>query len=110
METAGEPEGQQQRATSRTSPCEWPMHLPVDGMGVRSKGGGRRENGSMFAVFFLFVFVLFFISCYCCLFRQVIYFLGEGAGFVRRGVVVGGGFRPLRALRTLRPTGCLEFG
>jgi len=23
---------------------------------------------------------------------------------------VGGGFRPLRALRTLRPAGCLEFG
>ena len=24
--------------------------------------------------------------------------------------IVGGGFRPLRALRTLRPAGCLEFG
>jgi len=57
----------------------------------------------MFAVFLFFVSVLFFISCYCCLFLRVVYFLGEGAGFVRRGVVVGGGFRPLRALRTLRP-------
>ena len=29
---------------------------------------------------------------------------GRGASFIRRGVVVGGGFR------TLRLAGCLEFG
>ena len=88
------------------------MHLPVDGTGVRSK---EAEEGRiivcLLCFFFCFpVFVLFVISCYCCLSCQVVYFVGEGAGFVKRGVVVGGGFRPLRALRTLRPAGCLEFG
>ena len=50
MGTAGESEGKQQQATSRISHCEWPTHLPVDGTGVRSKGGGRRENGSVTVV------------------------------------------------------------
>ena len=58
--------------------------------------------------FFCFLF-LFDISCYCCLFCRVVYVVGEGAGFVKRGVVVGGGFRPLRTLQTLPPAGCLEF-
>jgi len=39
--------------------------------------------------FFLFpVYVLFDISCYC-LFGPVVYVVGEGPGFVKRGVVVG---------------------
>jgi len=63
----------------------------------------------MFAVFLFAVYVLFDISCYCCLFCRVVYVVGQGAGFVKRGVVVGGGFRPLRVLRTRRPAGCLEF-
>jgi len=34
----------------------------------------------------------------------------HAATLFQYSAVVGGGFRPLRALRTLRPAGCLEFG
>ena len=91
MGTAGELEGQQQRATLRIPRCKWSTHLPVDGTAVRGK---ETEEGRMVACLFCFFYFLFFfdISCYCCLFCRVVYVVGEGAGFVKRGVVVGGGF------------------
>jgi len=86
------------------------VYAPTGGWnGGEEKRDGRRENDCMFAVFLFAVYVLFDISCYCCLFCRVVYVVGQGAGFVKRGVVVGGGFRPLRVLRTRRPAGCLEF-
>jgi len=54
---------------------------------------------------FCFVFVLFDISCYCCWFCRVVYVVGEGAGFVKRGVVVGGGFRAPRVPHVARRLG-----
>jgi len=80
----------------------------------------QREKGAFFL--FCFVFFVFFllpgfkIGLFLCLLFDCLSFhlqrslTGMGAGFVRRGVVVGGGFRLLRAPRTLRPAGCLEFG
>ena len=104
------PERLQQRPASRIPRGKWSTHLLVDGTGVRRK---ETEEGRIIACLLCFLFpvyVLFHISCYCRLFCRVVYVVGEGADFVKRGVVVGGGFRPLRALRTLHPAGCLEFG
>ena len=73
--------------------------------------GKEEEEGRMVVYLFCFVFCfcLSFLVIVVC-FVEAVDFVEEGAGFIRRGVVVGGGFRPLRALRTLRPAGCLEFG
>jgi hypothetical protein len=61
--------------------------------------------------FLLLCFLLDLSLCVCSLCGTRGWsFDGHMAGFIRRGVVVGGGFWSLRALRTLRPAGCLEFG
>ena len=84
--------------------------------GCGKKVGGKTECGlgcdrcgAVDGSDFLVLFVLLCYFC-CFVFTKGLDFAVDGAGFIRRGVVVGGGFRSLWALRTLRPAGCLEFG
>jgi len=71
------------------------------------------QMGIIFFCLLVLCFLLY-VSLFGCFYFFFLYmgveFDGHGAGFIGRGVVVGGGFRSLCVLRTLRPAGCLEFG